>query len=838
MSEPARALDTELHAVVFSGRLLPGQDTAVVRARLQAALRMSEAQAGRLFAGQPVTVRRGLSWAEAMKYQTVFRKLGAVLTIHPDSGPRPTPATPPAPQAAPVAPALIKAAAPAPAPVKPAATPEPAPGPVATKPVARKVKAAAAVVHRIDPEPISLAQQLRLNLTAAVMLVLPLMYLGAIALIGRALLAQLGSGMTLFAEYNPLLAIPMFVLPLLALLGLGLLWLEPIWPSKSADDNSVDLDPTTQAETYAWCGRLCRTLDVPEPTSLRLSLAPASRAELTNGVTSLVHQTLELRLSASQVAGLDARELACIVGHELARFADWRIMKLAYLIDAIHRRFARGLDRESGVSLRLARLARHDDERLARAGRYGQALVDGLRLPLVGLLRLSGFLSRPVLHELCFRADRSAAQLFGPEQYANALVHAAWLQEADQLADTKNWQAWAEGRLVDDRVLLTLRFARQAGEDRATFRDELCGEEASRWARLPTVGQRLEALSLLPAGAGVLSNDPGPQPQLRDFPRLSRELTETHYALHGIEAGEGQRLSASQMLTLTQDQDETQAALERYFHGWHQADRFLPLPALETLMNEEAAQRSQALQDAVDKLRQRMPDIERVQHQFDAARTQVRQLLILRSRLDAGEKGEGMELSRVENALEGALAAYNGRLLDSQSIEALLGQRLAVALSLAMAAGEKHKLEGMPAIFAALRGLHRLQPSLDELAQNEAVVSGIAELPTLRSNPHLARELRLKQTSLREQLASLRQMLAKLPHPLESGNLGDGLNLPVLPPDREPETGELLTLSRGLREQLAYLNRRLTGQLARLAEPYEERYCLRPLKTRLARANA
>lgn len=839
MSEPARVIQTELHAVVFSGKLLPDQTAARVRARLQAALKMNREQVERLFAGTPVTVRRGLSWAEAMKYQTVFRKLGAVLTIHPDLSPPPAPTAATRPPAAPVAalptgtpppkPGRIERAAPAALPVRP------------TKParkVAPRTPQPVPARRRIAPEAITMQDQLRLNLTAAAMLVLPLLYLGGLALIARLLYGQLVDQLSLFTTLNPVAALPLYVLPALALTLLGFLWLEPILQVRGDADEGIALDAEAQTELYAWCARLCHVLEVPPPTRIRLHLGSASSVELRNGLTSLWHQELELSLAASQLVGLSAPQLACTVGHELARFAQWRVMKLAYLIDGVHTGFAHGVEGESRLAAPLHRLADSENEHLALAGNLGQVTLAWLRLPLTGLMRLSAFLSRPVLRELAFRADRATAQLHGPALSAEALLQAAWLSEADELAETKNWQAWAEGQLVDDRVLLTLRCARQSeNADLAPFRQELLAEEPSRWSRLPTIGERLSALAELPPDSGVCTGEPSPLPQLRDFPSLSRRLTEACYAAHGIGPQQGRRIGSAQMLTLTQEQDEALAATDRYFNGWHRAERFLALPGMDTLIATENAQKAQFLQEAVDKLRHKRPDIERVYAQYDAARSQVRQLMVARARQDAGDLGAQLERSRVDNALEGARAAQNGRLLDIQSIESLFSQRLAWALALTLTVDNKTRLHELEPVFAALRGLHRLQPALDELEQTAGIADELSLLPGLRTNVRLARQLRQKQTALREQLQSLHQGLSTLTNPLGRGDLAAPLDLSAWAPSQEPELAELLSMARGLREQLAYLNRRLTGRLARLAEPSEARFCLRPLRARLSRTS-
>ncbi|MBT0960186.1 DUF805 domain-containing protein [Denitromonas iodatirespirans] len=104
------------HKLVFSGDILPGHDPELVKAKLVALLKVSPAQAPRLFSGQAVTIKKGLDADAAQAYRRKLAALGVGIRVEID---RPAPAPRPAPVVA------VAVATPAEPPV--AASPAPSP---------------------------------------------------------------------------------------------------------------------------------------------------------------------------------------------------------------------------------------------------------------------------------------------------------------------------------------------------------------------------------------------------------------------------------------------------------------------------------------------------------------------------------------------------------------------------------------------------------------------------------------------------------------------------------------------------------------------------------------
>jgi len=93
----------DAYRLVFRGEVLDGQHPAVVKKRLMAALKLSDAQADKLFAGSAVVLKQQADGKTAARLQGVFKQAGARLRVTPVPGndaPHQDAADPPAPHSA------------------------------------------------------------------------------------------------------------------------------------------------------------------------------------------------------------------------------------------------------------------------------------------------------------------------------------------------------------------------------------------------------------------------------------------------------------------------------------------------------------------------------------------------------------------------------------------------------------------------------------------------------------------------------------------------------------------------------------------------------------------
>ena len=71
----------ERYRLIYRGEILDGQHRAVVKRRLTELLKLGDAQVEKLFAGQPVVLKRDVDRATAARYQALFKKAGGRLRV-------------------------------------------------------------------------------------------------------------------------------------------------------------------------------------------------------------------------------------------------------------------------------------------------------------------------------------------------------------------------------------------------------------------------------------------------------------------------------------------------------------------------------------------------------------------------------------------------------------------------------------------------------------------------------------------------------------------------------------------------------------------------------------
>lgn len=71
----------ERYRLIYRGEILDGQHRAVVKRRLTELLKLGDAQVEKLFAGQPVVLKRDVDRDTAARYQALFKKAGGRLRV-------------------------------------------------------------------------------------------------------------------------------------------------------------------------------------------------------------------------------------------------------------------------------------------------------------------------------------------------------------------------------------------------------------------------------------------------------------------------------------------------------------------------------------------------------------------------------------------------------------------------------------------------------------------------------------------------------------------------------------------------------------------------------------
>jgi Zn-dependent protease with chaperone function len=116
---------------------------------------------------------------------------------------------------------------------------------------------------------------------------------------------------------------------------------KPILARPHRRAEPVELNPAHHPRLYQFIAHLCDTLRVPVPRRIYLDCELNAGAGFRRGLWSFLGNDLVLILGLPLVAGLNTRQLAAVVSHELGHCTQAFAMRLRYLINRIDGWFMR-----------------------------------------------------------------------------------------------------------------------------------------------------------------------------------------------------------------------------------------------------------------------------------------------------------------------------------------------------------------------------------------------------------------------------------------------------------------------------------------------------------------
>lgn len=756
------------YTVVFRGRVLPGQDRGQVKARIAAIFKLDAAQADKLFDGRAHTVRRGLSLDQARRMEAAFGRAGALCELLFDK----------------------------PATVPPAAEPRPA--------------IAAPVRPRLDPATLVPARLALPRQPALRAFTRPLaLTLAALppALYGLLPLALLALALANLIAIPTATSVPAAViadlLPALLQLGLAGLLLRPLWPRRGPPTGL----PLEEGED--------RLRGLVQALARRLDLAVPVRLELDCDVGFEVgrdRRGARLRLGIPLLQRLSAAELAGVIAHGLAHLAPapgrGATLGLYRLLSALDR-LARSPDRWQE---RLQAAAEAAMSPLPQRVLESSAVVLGLPRRLLGMsYRAARLLALPALAAAERAADQVQLQVAGSAGFAATQGQLRLLAFGRERAEMVSSLGWEDHWLPEDLPALMQRLIEDlAPADRS--RVEATAVLPDGFDPHPADQRRLADAAAAGMEPGVRAG--GPAALLVDeLTTLARQATLVlHQARYGTALDAAHTTSAEELLERLEARRQGDAALKEYLHGF-----FLPwhFPAPGNLAAALALPRQECLDrlgERVSQVRRATPELRRVVEQLNHAHGEL-------LRLQAAQSATGRTQPEVQKAQE----RYGILLRETQNLDELLQDRIALGLALAITAPGGPPLKGeVDRLLATQRSLTRLELPLQAARrQAEAVLQLVrGARPGSPPPPTLTEALRRECL---QKLDTVHGLLAGTPSPFghQASDLLARISTSLRPPPREAKPERLSAYINALDRWLGELNGRVLGRLAAIAEGAE-----------------
>ncbi len=296
------------------------------------------------------------------------------------------------------------------------------------------------------PRPLYL---LGLVAVSVAMVLLPLIYVGFIAAVAGLTYWHATEHAWLLARPS-LLGVLAYVSPLVAGAVVVIFMIKPVFARRRTSEISVAVEPAHAPRLYAFAGAVAACLGAPAPRTIEVAIYPNAAASFQGGLRGVIRGRLVLTVGLPLVGGLDTRQLAGVIAHELGHFSQRAGMRLTWIVRTINAWFLRVVYERDAWDDQLARLGEDGGSLVAGIGalaRFGVWLGRGILWALMWIGHAIGCL---MLRQMEYDADRCEIRLAGSDAFASTIRRLGQLVEGAARAERQLDAARAAHRLPDD----------------------------------------------------------------------------------------------------------------------------------------------------------------------------------------------------------------------------------------------------------------------------------------------------------------------------------------------------------------------------------------------------
>lgn len=403
--------------------------------------------------------------------------------------------------------------------------------PQAAKGAARLTEAelSAAFAGPLERVRVPIAYRFGIVLVAAVMVVLPLIYLGLIAAVSYGVyyhainhtgLLSVGGGSRVRSIMLLVYAAPLFIGPVMILF-----MVKPLFARPAKQERSRSLTRQGEPLLFAFVDRVCEAVGAPQPKRIDVNCDVNASAGFRRGTWSMLGNDLVLTIGLPLVAGLSVREFGGVLAHEFGHFAQGAGMRLSYLVRMIANWFLRVVYQRDAWDQWLEEVAHELDARIGWVVMLAQLGVMIGRGVLWVLMHVGFLVAGVLLRQMEFDADRYETRFGGSESFARTTRMLQRLMASSQLANAQMMEHLDGKRLVEDLPALILLNARTIPPEAAVNIDKEIAASRTGWLDThPCDRDRLAAAEKL-ASPGIFHLERPARELLADFTAQSKATT-------------------------------------------------------------------------------------------------------------------------------------------------------------------------------------------------------------------------------------------------------------------------------------------------------------------------
>lgn len=436
-----------------------------------------------------------------------------------------------------------------------------------------------AFAGEIEPVRVSFWYQVGLFFVAVVMVLLMGVYLGLLGWGGYLLYWHATVNLAWVTSRPSLFSILGYGVPLL-LGGIFLLFLlKPFLARRPTEDYSITLDPDLEPTWFSFVGQICDSVGARRPSRVQLTCDVNASAGFQHGFWGMLRNQMVLTVGIPLVLGLNTRQLAGILAHEMGHFSQGAAMRLTFVVRNMNTWFIRIIFERDGWDEMLESFSEEGGFLASIVFWIARAMVWLSRKILWVLLFLGQSISSFMLRQMEFDADRYQTRLVGSDQFQDTMMEVNVLMMASQGAMHDLSSAWQDGRLTDDFAKLVIANVDQINEDGLNhIREEMMTGEASWWDSHPADAKRIEEAEASPT-AGLFHLSVPSQRLFHQLTMRSEEASLSYYRVIVDETVDERNIETLEdTLARQRSYEESSLAFQRFFQTDSMAMRWL-IPA-------------------------------------------------------------------------------------------------------------------------------------------------------------------------------------------------------------------------------------------------------------------
>lgn len=616
---------------------------------------------------------------------------------------------------------------------------------------------------------------------------------------------------------------------------------RPLFARGGGDERTRTITPDSDPLVHNFVQRIATAVGAPMPSRINVNTDVNASAGFRGGLFTSSQNELVLTLGLSLVAGLNTRQFAGVLAHELGHFTQQSSIRLTTLV------------RRISMWMAWASSSAYWDYRIAQFGGCVYLLTFPARLVmrvpqwiLRGLLMIAHMVCGYMIRRQEFDADRFETRVCGSACYETTARQLEVLGVAYGQSISQLQFSYTEGRLGDNLPLLVLSNARQLPKKvHKDLRKSVAEGKTGLFDSHPCARERIE-MAWKENSPGIYRVEQPAHLLFSNFLGLARNATWDYYrGVFGPSFKQSDMHPIGDLLERLEQEEKAYKTLHRYFQGTFTVLRPIKLQGSRVDAPKDAKEAVAALKSAREKVVSIAEAHRGVLKRFDKNDTLVFESTQARELLRAGFRVRKNDFSvplgnidKVTDIRRQAVNRMNGACRELVQYEDAHSVRLWSALQLMHVDKVANRMGSAKALHTECRklvdALALINGKSEDLLQMRNTHAGLAALLSKLQgntrNEDLINELIRELKDVHQRLVRLWDALGKVDYPFDHANRRTTMADYALPemPEREYPFHVYFAVDHFVGAMASFYPR-LAGRLAVMAEQVEALLGLEPL---------